>query len=228
MAKITTITNPLTGQPTQVDQLDHTAQQIDDSVKRALEYGLGAVSKQLTSDDDIDTIFQNGWYMWGDIIPKNAPITGKTTMKNYAFMRVSNYSRKDVLQEFWNLNDDAKYKSQRIIRNGVPQPLEWVNAPMESGFEYRTTERWNGMPVYAKLIYGGKSAAGGTTEIPYGVTVSRLIEQVITVGVIQQPFAITDNNYKVLVDACGHSNVTVETGTSMGDRDIYVRIKYTK
>ena len=32
MAKIVTITNPLTGQPAQVDQLDHTAQQIDDAV----------------------------------------------------------------------------------------------------------------------------------------------------------------------------------------------------
>ena len=32
MAKITTIVNPLTGQPAQVDQLDHTAQQIDDGI----------------------------------------------------------------------------------------------------------------------------------------------------------------------------------------------------
>lgn len=32
MAQIVTITNPLTGQPAQVDQLDHTAQQIDDGL----------------------------------------------------------------------------------------------------------------------------------------------------------------------------------------------------
>ena len=32
MAKITTVTNPLTGQPVQVDQLEHTAQQIDDGI----------------------------------------------------------------------------------------------------------------------------------------------------------------------------------------------------
>ena len=35
MAKITTITNPLTGQPAQVDQLDHTAQEIDDGIDAA-------------------------------------------------------------------------------------------------------------------------------------------------------------------------------------------------
>ena len=39
MAKITTITNPLTGQPVQVDQLEHTAQQIDDAIVRALPGG---------------------------------------------------------------------------------------------------------------------------------------------------------------------------------------------
>lgn len=39
MAQIVTITNPLTGQPAQVDQLDHTAQQIDDAIARALEGG---------------------------------------------------------------------------------------------------------------------------------------------------------------------------------------------
>ena len=36
MAQIVTITNPLTGQPAQVDQLDHTAQEIDDAIARAL------------------------------------------------------------------------------------------------------------------------------------------------------------------------------------------------
>ena len=35
MAKIVTITNPITGQPAQVDQLDHTAQQIDDGLNIA-------------------------------------------------------------------------------------------------------------------------------------------------------------------------------------------------
>ena len=32
MAQIVTITNPLTGQPAQVDQLEHTAQEIDDGI----------------------------------------------------------------------------------------------------------------------------------------------------------------------------------------------------
>ena len=45
MAKIVTITNPLTGQPAQVDQLDHTAQQIDDAIARALPGGAIDINK---------------------------------------------------------------------------------------------------------------------------------------------------------------------------------------
>lgn len=202
---------------------------IDAALARSISGGaLGAASKELTSNYDLDTITQNGWYRWGSSVPKNAPVTSSGNSKAYAFMRVSNYDSNNCIQEFWNLNDDAKYKLQRICRNSAWQPIEWVNPPMLLSKEYRTTERWNGLPVYAKLIYGGKSAAGGRNEIPYGVTVSNLVEQVITVGAVQQPFAISDNNYKVFVDACTSSAVTVYTGLSMGGKDIYVRIKYTK
>ena len=34
-------------------------------------------------------------------------------------------------------------------------PWEWVNPPMSLGIEYRTTERWQGKPVYAKLLDAG-------------------------------------------------------------------------
>ena len=32
------------------------------------------------------------------------------------------------------------------------KPWEWVNPPMHAGVEYRTTERWRGSPVYAKVL----------------------------------------------------------------------------
>ena len=48
MAKIVEVTNPVTGQPTQVDQLEHTAQQIDDAV---------ALAPQLSTPNLLDN-----WY----------------------------------------------------------------------------------------------------------------------------------------------------------------------
>ena len=46
MAQIVTITNPLTGQPAQVDQLEHTAQEIDDAIARALPGGAIDIASQ--------------------------------------------------------------------------------------------------------------------------------------------------------------------------------------
>ena len=43
-------------------------------------------------------------------------------------------------------------KAVRCFFNGVWTPWEWKNPPMALGVEYRTTERYNGKPVYAKLI----------------------------------------------------------------------------
>ena len=79
MAQIVTITNPLTGRPAQVDQLEHTAQQIDDAIARALPggaidvalqnkapagYGLGP-TQEVINNTDIDTLFDSGFYTIG-------------------------------------------------------------------------------------------------------------------------------------------------------------------
>ena len=98
MAKITTITNPLTGQPAQVDQLEHTAQEIDDAIARALPSGA------------IDMALQN---KLGGIESTEYP--------------------------------GCYYR----MVSGV---VEWFNPPMQLGVECRTTERFNGKPVYVKLI----------------------------------------------------------------------------
>ena len=51
---------------------------------------------------------------------------------------------------------------QKYKYNGVWQPLEWLKPPLVHGVEYRTTERYNGKPVYVKSIrYPGVLPASG-------------------------------------------------------------------
>ena len=95
MAQIVTITNPLTGQPAQVDQLEHTAQQIDDAVAAST----------------VESTDYPGCYYRTD--------------------------------------------------SGV---TEWVNPPMLVGVEYRTTERYQGKPVYTKPFNIGALPAGSGTS----------------------------------------------------------------
>ena len=168
MAQIVTITNPLTGQPAQVDQLDHTAQQIDDAIGRALPggeidsllsgkapagYGLGGIAKILTSSDDLNNIKTTGWYCYHrSKQPANVP----TPEVYSAVMEVifGNFSGQTV-QRVYSTGDNKDWNlvAQRVsYGSGGWQPWEWLNPPMILGVEYRTTERYQGKPVYVKLV----------------------------------------------------------------------------
>ena len=123
------------------------------SNKAPAGHGLGERSEELTSDDDLNTIWQNGWYRWGSSSPQNAPkMTSEIGGSGYIFARVTNYDTQNVLQEYWSLNQDAQNQARRICRNGVWGPLEWINPPMKLGAEYRTAERYNGKPVYMMAL----------------------------------------------------------------------------
>ena len=50
--------------------------------------------------------------------------------------------------------------------------MEWLNPPMYPNVEYRTTERWNGKPVYCKVIEIGTAdipASSGSKRVEIGV-----------------------------------------------------------
>lgn len=58
--------------------------------------------------------------------------------------------------------------------------VEWVNPPMVPGVEYRTTERWNGKPVYTMLINcGNMPTAGNTNRIDMPSTICGWIDRVL-------------------------------------------------
>lgn len=58
----------------------------------------------------------------------------------------------------------------RVKVNGVWQPFEWVNPPMNLGVEYRITERYLGKPVYVKVVDCGACPADGYKDVIYGTT----------------------------------------------------------
>ena len=109
-------------------------------------YGLGeAGGKKLTSADNINNIFSNGFYSWYDSAPVNAP-------SPYMVMVVYSSYFGNIVQEFYRLDMGKYSKCCRYYDNGTWEELEWVNPPMALGIEYRTTERWLGKPVYTMLL----------------------------------------------------------------------------
>ena len=187
MAQIVTITNPLTGQPAQVDQLDHTAQQIDDSIGRALPggeidtllagkapagYGLGTDAVPI---DDYNNAVNNGWYRGGANYPS------KISYAHYGMIRVDSIGQ-IKLQTFYvgdgGSNMVAPFMAMRKSSDSGATWSEWeyVNPPMILGVEYRTTERFMGKPVYVKLVDFGAGANNTEKSVEHGASNAIVID----------------------------------------------------
>lgn len=139
-------------------------------------YGLG-LAKLLTSADDINTIKANGWYHWnGNSKPKNIPTLSST---NYmSCMRVWTNDGGVCCQEIMDMSDSSNrgLKIQRTIYGSKAYDWEWVNPPMQLGIEYRTTERYNGKPVYTKIVnLGALPAKNSNIHVATGITATKII-----------------------------------------------------
>ena len=197
------------------------------SNKAPAGFGLGGQSKELTSGDDLNTIWENGWYRWGSSSPQNAPkMTSDVGGARYIFARVANYDSQNVLQEYWSLNQGAQNKAHRICRNGVWGPLEWINPSMQIGVEYRTTERHNGKPVYKKAVNTGALSAGTSKSVAHGVQDIGLRLSALY-GLNNDGDNLVGNPgiTGILVDG---SNITITTAAGFSTSNSWVVIAYTK
>ena len=174
MAKTTTtygLTKPEANDFYDVEKFNENMDKIDSSM----------MNRQvviLTSNDDLNKILTAGFYMWlADDAPLNAP-----NITNLRCMRVSPIAKNsNALQEIcYFSSDDIGANNGCVIRRIVDSRTsapewDWVNPPMKTGVEYRTTERYQGEPVYVTLQTDGivhKRTKSGLdiTPITYGKT----------------------------------------------------------
>ncbi len=120
-------------------------------------YGLGGNEGQTAVAMDFDQMTKNGWYTTQSDTA-NAPVDPVASQRTLigALHVVSRSLTSIVVQTLyvWQ-NSVGFYRSgtlRRIRRNGTWEAWEWIDPPMELTVEYRTTERYLGKPVYAKLI----------------------------------------------------------------------------
>ena len=159
MAKIVTITNPLTGQPAQVDQLDHTAQQIDDGIDAA----------------GIESIDYPGCYY-------------------------------------------------RMV-GGV---VEWINPPMDIGHEYRTTERWNGRPVYAQLFDCSPLPNATSKVFPVEGNYAGDVLGVVDYGGMSTYYGQSLQNKGFASLSVSSTKIYITTESDLSAGNAYVWVKYVK
>lgn len=110
-------------------------------------YGLGEVTPTLISNCNTA---RNGWYRV-DASTVDIPDVGLTD----GVLRVDEANEDLIRQSLYFCVPGKVHKMERVHFNGTWYPWEWVNPPMASGIEYRTTERYKEKSVYKKLDTDG-------------------------------------------------------------------------
>lgn len=197
-------------------------------------FGLGGDSKILTSADNLDTLMTGGLFQYRlDNPPKGALPTALT---DYASLIRVSAAGLTCIQEAFDPTDSIFHGT--VLRRTIYglgagakiYPWEWVNPLMESGIEYRTTERFWGRPVYYKIVDCGQIA--DNKQVEHGIVNMRdCISFQGLRGGMPMP-SISNNNlsdpWSYYVADVDRTKITLACGTSAEGGNCHVILKYTK
>jgi hypothetical protein len=135
-------------------------------------------------------------------------------------------------QESINITDDSRHGCLcvRTIYGSTIFPWEWVNPPMKSGVEYRTTERFWERPVYYKIVDCGQIV--DNKQVEHGIANMR--DCIFCQGLRgSMPMPSISNNdlsdpWSYYVADVNRTKITLACGTKAAGGNCYVILKYTK
>lgn len=197
-------------------------------------FGLGSNSKMLTPSDNLDTLMKSGWYKYST---PNAPQGSlPTALASYAALILVSAADNTCVQEAFDPTDSSLHGT--VLRRTVYglgsgakiYPWEWINPPMQTGAEYRTTERFWGRPVYYKIVDCGQIA--DNKQVEHGIVNMRdcIFFQGLR-GSMPMP-SISNNNlsdpWSYYVADVDRTKITLACGTSAAGGTCHVILKYTK
>lgn len=180
-------------------------------------FGLGDVA---TLAEDCDTAIANGWYYC------NSTTANKPDSVNNCTFFVLARNTSQIYQYFF-LTSNGCVMQRYTTDGGTSWVEEWTNPPMEIGVEYRTTERWNGQPVYTKLLSCGTTVKGKATA-SIALNLVHLVRDVCWAG--GAPIALAVD----LTNSANYSTAYIATTTNLyvwygaAGESVYYQAWYTK
>lgn len=217
--------NKITELATPTDSKDAVNKSYVDTNFAPAGYGLGASAKPIT---DLNQALNCGWYSFG-YPTSNAPF-------GYGAVMVINRYGTDYIQlAFDTALADANHNgaiARRVYNGKVWSNWEFINPPMKLGVEYRTTERWNGVPVYCKCVDCGEIPSGSAVAIytNSGAPVGSPIRwSGLTADGISLPYMpyVSDRSADMTVGV-QNSTIFISVGIGHGTKHVYVNVWYIK
>ena len=118
--------------------------------------------------------------------------------------------------------NDSNYSGCYYRMNGAAK--EWINPPMQLGVEYRTSERYNGKPVYAKAINFGQAPNATYKDVSHGIeNFSQLVSYTGMMGGANLIEASALDNIQI-----NASNIRITTNSDVSANYVYLVLRYTK
>ena len=191
----------------------YSGDQIDEAVRRAIGFGLGDV--QGKTINSLDEITGYGFYR----IPTESGIAPDTS-SNWGAIYIGSNIRYGTLIASRN-NQGLVLQA---VAAGVWGEFEWVNPPMQLGVEYRTTERYNGKPVYAKLVNFGALPNASNKSVAHNLSNPLAMVD----GKITDSNGSFVTNYNIKNFAISTANIIIETEADMSGVSASILLKYTK
>lgn len=200
-------------------------------------FGLGANGYPnpytVVTSATIDTLDESGLFWYRDTDTPIYPDGGSSGVAggllNIAGNRNNTLASRQIFYPYLAYGGVALGISCMRMRTsaGEWQPWEWVNPPMLLGVEYRTTERYQGAPVYAKLVNFGALPNATQKVVKHNIP---NVSSVISVYGSAQDRAIGVGAFGAQVTGINadNANVAIWTSADLSNYSAYVALKYTK
>lgn len=181
-------------------------------------YGLGTDSTEIT---DFNAALTNGFFKSG-LDSVNGPFDDFIGL---VFVH-SSYAGNThmVRQDAYRRLSGCPEHYVRYCIGGTWKEWEYENPPMLLGIEYRTTERYQGKPVYCKLVDFGKLPNNTYKDVAHGIS---NLQYAIFVSGESNGDNLIGNMYITYVNI-GSTNIRIKTNADRSGVDATVLIKYTK
>jgi hypothetical protein len=127
------------------------------------------------------------------------------------------------------IHGDATYNRRiRSLYNGNWLEFEWENPPMELGVEYRTTERYNGKPVYSKIVSCGDLPNASMKSVVHVAEVERILRvngHTFGGSVMTIPY---QRDSSIINISATHDNIEIYTNFDASANQCLAQIWYLK
>ena len=193
-------------------------------------FGLGIDYGGNVPGGDINNATKNGWYSLAGT-ELNAPTVDDGVQSVTGAMLFVQSSRSDRSKVQWMTIGNAGFFGYTLRRYYNPTSTEWsswewINPPMQTGVEYRTTERWNGKPVYAKLIDFGSLPNISRKTISHNIqNVQSIVDIAATTsnGAIMNDMELAGSTF-----TANNSVIVCQSSVDQSSLTAKVLLKYTK